>query len=1012
MTHPTLNKTLAIGRRLGFRLALVPLICAGCRQPTATQDVKPVVLGSPIEAVDLSIPSRVEVATEPVRLRAVRAGWADVVLRVLPAGASGRPTLRLPAFARTPSPTAAVSAVNVYQVVSTPVDFGTAAYVRQSGERGTVRSVPRVLVPLPVGAGGTVDLVAAGSRDPKSPLLVWVEVRAGDHAPAGESAAACDLLDGVNGPVLGSVPVTLSVADLSLADPGKAGVEPLRITADLDWARLAASDPAPFAGVTPRLLSRAGNPAAVAAIDSYQRLAHEHAAAVAVDRVQPIVKWPPGQPPVVDWTDYDGVVGPWLDGSAFADRRPIGYWPVPTPDGLDDFDLTARCQYRAAVADHFDARRWAAAGGGAPANVCPVVLRSDAAGPVTDAAALLLSTEARATIDAVSTLPVLVPARDDQLPTASHDTPGLLTPAGGGRLLTRAVGGVDVEGRAAWPDRSPGPSRYLDLTEASVLHGTGDEQDIRAVAWLAHLRGATVLTGGRVLPSASSASAPAPADELAWCYPGAWYGVAGPVPTIQLKWLRQAATDYALLKLAAAAGDGEAATAMARLVAKPVTVGRSAAPSPQVALLGGITEFHACDHTRALLVDRVVALRGGGRKGAVSQLDLESVRWFDAHQRPTAFATAVRWSWAPPGPDLQGRVTEVPNTGPGSWITARVNVDVYDPAVPQVIESAANGTGDGAGDGPVTWSGNTLQWRTAGDGWEPRPPRSYVPVIPACRVRSVPAVVRYDLSRAGPAAAPTSEDADADVAPLGLSLVDGASPSAVDCPLVLPVATSERLARPVTLDGNLDEWQPTDAAWLDRPLVRMSSRPAVQAGDARRAEHRTSLYTGWTDEDLTVAFQVGGVRNAGVRTRTFTEYRDGRAWGEDLCELTVQPVYVDDTVGPTLHVVCKTGSESTERQSAGAAASGGQGGNWQPFEGTALRYAAAVDGPTGTWRGELSIPWSAIAAQGRGRPSLLRFNFSQHVHATGESATWAGPVDRSRQTEMAGLLVLRGAEGN
>ena len=176
---------------------------------------------------------------------------------------------------------------------------------------------------------------------------------------------------------------------------------------------------------------------------------------------------------------------------------------------------------------------------------------------------------------------------------------------------------------------------------------------------------------------------------------------------------------------------------------------------------------------------------------------------------------------------------------------------------------------------------------------------------------------------------------------------------------------------------------------------------AEPTGEARPADHPSSLYSGWTDDDLYVAFRVGGVTAAGARSaRNFVEYRDGRAWGEDLCEVTVQPLYVDDTLGPTLHVVCKTGGEWVEQQPAG-------GGDWQPFEGTALRYTATVDPATSTWRGELAIPWRAIVAAGRGRPSLLRFNFGQHVNATGESATWAGPVDRSRQSGMAGLLVLR-----
>ena len=40
-------------------------------------------------------------------------------------------------------------------------------------------------------------------------------------------------------------------------------------------------------------------------------------------------------------------------------------------------------------------------------------------------------------------------------------------------------------------------------------------------------------------------------------------------------------------------------------------------------------------------------------------------------------------------------------------------------------------------------------------------------------------------------------------------------------------------------------------------------------------------------------------------------------------------------------------------------------------------------------------------------PALLRFNFVQHRTATGESATWAGPVDFGRDDSLMGVLHLR-----
>ena len=55
----------------------------------------------------------------------------------------------------------------------------------------------------------------------------------------------------------------------------------------------------------------------------------------------------------------------------------------------------------------------------------------------------------------------------------------------------------------------------------------------------------------------------------------------------------------------------------------------------------------------------------------------------------------------------------------------------------------------------------------------------------------------------------------------------------------------------------------------------------------------------------------------------------------------------------------------------------------------------------------MSIPWSAIVTPGEAVPTLLRFNFSQHRTATGESASWAGPVDFGRDDGFTGALYLK-----
>jgi hypothetical protein len=230
----------------------------------------------------------------------------------------------------------------------------------------------------------------------------------------------------------------------------------------------------------------------------------------------------------------------------------------------------------------------------------------------------------------------------------------------------------------------------------------------------------------------------------------------------------------------------------------------------------------------------------------------------------------------------------------------------------------------------------------------------------------------------------------------------------------IPVAVSDRRERPININGDLDDWDGADALHEGRPLVRMFNRPALQSGVMQAASTPSSVYSGWSDEQFYVAFRVEGLpAEAKRQTRNFVSYQFRRAWGEDLCQLLIQPIYTDNTPGPVLHVVCKSnGSVWVERKGDPRRMID----PWQAFEGAGIRYQARLDGAQ--WRGEVSIPWSAIIEAARlygpdnrpQRPVLLRFNFAQHKSTTGESATWAGPVDFGRDDAFTGVLLVRDPE--
>jgi hypothetical protein len=235
--------------------------------------------------------------------------------------------------------------------------------------------------------------------------------------------------------------------------------------------------------------------------------------------------------------------------------------------------------------------------------------------------------------------------------------------------------------------------------------------------------------------------------------------------------------------------------------------------------------------------------------------------------------------------------------------------------------------------------------------------------------------------------------------------------------MLLPVAASDRVDRRLAIDGRLGDWTMADAI-QDGPMIRMIDRPALQRQQLDFASDPAQVFTAWADENFYVAFKLTGITPNPGFGQNFVTTQFRRAWGEDLCQLLIQPVYPDNTLGPVLHCVCKpngvawverkqppqpTSPDSSAIQAPPDPASPD---GYQPFEGSGIRYAATTD--PSFWRGEVAIPWSALLDSQHGRPQLLRFNFVQHQTRTGESASWAGPIDYGKDQSLMGLIYLRG----
>ncbi|HUB27698.1 MAG TPA: hypothetical protein VL992_19895, partial [Tepidisphaeraceae bacterium] len=383
-------------------------------------------------------------------------------------------------------------------------------------------------------------------------------------------------------------------------------------------------------------------------------------------------------------------------------------------------------------------------------------------------------------------------------------------------------------------------------------------------------------------------------------------------------------------------------------------------PDPVYALLSGTTQPEVWDQARRLLARAIMlgdpdieATDAAGRA-----LSIAMQEWQGPKERPYLIPRTVSWSV---DPQHDGQ------------LDVSVGIDVYNAS-------------DRAGQGPN--NPNEISWLGAGGGWQFNPQPADIPPLHTYHVQRFTLQANYDLSQ-GPAPAGV---------PLVVQFEDGFTHNDFTSQMMLPVAASDRREGGLVIDGKLNDWFDADLIENGR-MVRCFDRPTLQRQIMTHAAQPAKIYTAWGDEDFYVAFHVSGLGDEPATVSNQVSYEYRRAWGGDLCQIVIQPLFDDNSLGPVLHVVCKPNGPVVEREMPG--------GGWVAFDGSPIRYAGRIDWQSGQWDGEVAIPWSALLPPGKTLPHLLRFNFIQHTAKTGETASWAGPIDFGRDEQFMGLIYLR-----
>ncbi|MGN6367230.1 MAG: hypothetical protein ACTHN5_03110 [Phycisphaerae bacterium] len=99
---------------------------------------------------------------------------------------------------------------------------------------------------------------------------------------------------------------------------------------------------------------------AVEQLDALVREAERKGIALFVEDIAPRVRVDEVGRVSLDWNAYDGLVQPYMDGTAFEDRIPLPVWLAPRPPRRISDSPTQLRQYIAACAQHFTEKGWTA----------------------------------------------------------------------------------------------------------------------------------------------------------------------------------------------------------------------------------------------------------------------------------------------------------------------------------------------------------------------------------------------------------------------------------------------------------------------------------------------------------------------------------------------------------------------------------------------------------------------------------------------------------------------------
>ena len=795
-----------------------------------------------------------------------------------------------------------------------------------------LRLVERVPAPadhydalVPVDPNGALD-VSANER-----LVLWVDLYVPREARAGGYEGPLEVSASWREPW--RVDLALDVYEFVLPD-----ARPLAAVGGFDhhvlFGAFGSRDGRPF---TPARMDRK-HPlvrAGLVRMRQLMRLAHEHRLDLFDKRIHPDLKRGADGNVRVNWVDYDAVVMPYLDGTAFEDRigctawpLPVwGGWPVPKHYGgpeAGDYAATV-AQLLAACRKHF----------AEPLELREKMFAWPYRGPIRREGYAEQARLARLVRKACPRTPIL-----SRLPDVAAGPAGWTLPKDLASLTDIPAPPAhwfdpSQADKLAGPD-NPLAGTWLSPGRVPYLPSLGliaSAADVRALPWFAMKYGCTGLFLAEVLGWSGDPFAPTAGEQTRLFYPGGRAGYDAVLPSVRLKRLRRGLQDLAYLWLLRqrqrAAVAEEVINAMVRYG------GREAVGDNylDVRLDGWVGDVATWQEARRLLAEEVQAAVHAPTAPRSRTMRLARSS-FDQRAR------SIR---------IEQIRSGMVHTQGNKAVRITVRLDLYNEFGRDVNVRVGWGR---LPEGFRDVGGRVRLWPMKASA------RRTVALTADCR--------KMPLNRSGHLAVPL--------------VIEMPKQPARTVTARIPFVAARAMTVAPTIDGDLGDWpdRPGDTATDFRLLGR---RGRLGRGLAAR---QTAFRVGYDESNLYLACWCREPNPAGmtVRADNRVHYEQLLACGEDLVEVLVCPGQAAKSVEDLYHIVIKpNGVTLTER-----------GVRTDPPLGKARPWVAdavvAVGRGLKCWTIEMAVPLAAFGEHAG--KQLWAVNFMRYATQGAESSSWAG----------------------